>query len=192
MRSRMKSPGGALLVRTVRCAAIAALLAAAMVVWAPATAAPTSPWRPRPLLVGKELRLPVLRESQWDTIQIVARRRVGGLRIAAAPPDTSASAPHLVFRTMSRFTPYERPRFARVVLGADRMAGTAAALSGIGLLGGLWGEETAATMIGAGAILGAIWGGTLGADDPALRIGFDTSVLGRAPLGPYPFPSRGN
>jgi hypothetical protein len=57
-----------------------------------------------------------------------------------------------------------------VAFGADRGAGTAASLAGLGLVTGLWQEKTAGWLIGAGAVLGAIWGGIAGAEDPGLRI----------------------
>ena len=80
----------------------------------------------------------------------------------------------LLLTTMLRPRTYERTRVARIIYGADRMAGTTAALSGIGMVSGLWGEKTAGYLMGAGAVLGALWGGTLGANDPGIRIGIDS------------------
>jgi hypothetical protein len=61
--------------------------------------------------------------------------------------------------------------------GADLGAGTASALGGLGLVSGVWGEKTTGYLMGAGAILGAIWGGTAGADNSGfrMRVGVDAS-----------------
>jgi hypothetical protein len=71
----------------------------------------------------------------------------------------------------------EPTRFSRLVLGADLGAGMASSVAGAGLVTGLWGEKTAGYLMGAGAVLGALWGETIGSDNSALRIrvGMDDS-----------------
>lgn len=130
--------------------------------------------------LGKVLGAPLYRFTLADTIEIVARRWTPIALVPDLPrpwlgaTPESKYQPALLLRTMTRPRTYERTRFARVILGADRLAGSAAALGGLGLVGGLWGERTAGYLMGAGAVLGALWGGTIGADDPGLRIGVQT------------------
>ena len=61
--------------------------------------------------------------------------------------------------------------------GAGLGTGTASSLAGLGLVTGLWGQKTAGYLMGAGAVLGALWGGTIGSESSALRIrvGLDDS-----------------
>lgn len=108
-----------------------------------------------------------------DTIEIVARRP--GLSLQ--PPARSAFLPYPALLA-PRPVPVEvllRPntirisRFACALYGADRGAGTAAALSGLGLVTGALDGKKAGYLMGAGAILGALWGGTAGAEDPRFR-----------------------
>lgn len=130
------------------------------------------------------LRRPALRElgrnlhgfAPGDTIEIVARRRllppglssVAGSRLPEhAPLGVQRPVPTSLFL---RPRQVEMSRFACLIYGADMGAGTASALGGIGLVSGLCGEKTAGYLIGAGAVLGALWGGTAGADDPRFRI----------------------
>jgi hypothetical protein len=129
--------------------------------------------------IGRVLGAPLYRFVFADTIEIIGRRPASAVRFSTLPaaplqplPDPKYQ-PGLLLTTITRPHTYERSPFARVVFGADRMAGTAAALGGIGLVGGLWGERTAGYLMGAGAVLGALWGGTLGANDPGLRIGVE-------------------
>jgi hypothetical protein len=128
-----------------------------------------------------------LRFAAGDTIEIVARRfrplsptwslpLPGYLTTPRPAPDYRRHT--LAFTALTRPRIYERPRAIRALYGADQVAGTAAALGGLGMVGGLWGEKTAAYMMGAGAILGALWGGTIGADDPRLRFGLDARAYG--------------
>jgi hypothetical protein len=118
-----------------------------------------------------------------DTIEIVARRDpfVGRLSDPSRYPflaytDLRARRP-VPISLLLRTKPVERSRFASVIYGADLGAGTASSLGGVGLVTGLWGEKTTGYLMGAGAILGAIWGGTAGANDSGLRIraGLDSS-----------------
>jgi hypothetical protein len=64
-------------------------------------------------------------------------------------------------------------RFACTMYGADRGAYLALGLGYLGSLSGVWDDRTALVLMGAGAALGAIWGGTAGADDPAFRIRYE-------------------
>lgn len=111
-----------------------------------------------------------------DTIEVVARRGlVAGFRISRTGsrvlghPDLASPRPVSVALLMKPRT-MELSRFACAIYGADQAAGTAAALGGAGLVAGVWGEKTTGYLMGAGAILGAIWGGTAGADDSRFRI----------------------
>ena len=61
-------------------------------------------------------------------------------------------------------------RFACTAYGADRGANAGLFLGGLGNLTGLWDEKTAFYLMGAGAALGALWGGSAGAEDPAFRV----------------------
>jgi len=114
------------------------------------------------------------RLSLADTIEIVARRP----GLSFQPPAGSAflSSPSLL---APRPVPVEvllRPRttrisrFACALYGADRGAGTAAALSGLGLVTGALDGRKAGYLMGAGAVLGALWGSTAGAEDPRFRV----------------------
>ncbi len=132
-----------------------------------------------PLRIGTAPATPRPRFAAGDTVEIVARRfRPLSPQWTLPLPShwtSPASAPPLhrsyAYRTATRPRLYERPRAIRALYGADRVAGTAAAVGGLGMVGGLWGEKTAGYLMGAGAVLGALWGGTLGADNPGLRIG---------------------
>lgn len=127
-----------------------------------------------------------------DTVEIVARRvpllGCGGLCYApakdplaalrtstvhpsfAAGLDGRKSPPAVPLLAMPPPSTVESSRFSRLVLGADLGAGTVSSLAGLGLVTGVWGEKTAGYLMGAGAILGALWGGTIGADNSALRV----------------------
>jgi hypothetical protein len=144
-----------------------------------------APWR-NPLVVS-------------DTLEIVARRTLplgcDGLSFAPAKDPLAAlrtSTVHdpLAQRLDEQMRPDEvfllatpRPstteptRFSRLVLGADLGAGMVSSVAGAGLVTGLWGEKTAGYLMGAGAVLGALWGETIGSDNSALRIrvGMDDS-----------------
>lgn len=118
-----------------------------------------------------------------DTIEIVARREL-------APryrPDLSRY-PFLVHSDLRVRHPVpvsvllrrrtsEPSRLSCAIHGADLGAGTTSALGGLGLVSGVWGEKTTGYLMGAGAILGAIWGGTAGADNPGFRMRVDVDAL---------------
>ena len=132
-----------------------------------------------------------------DTVEIVARRipplGSGGFYFAPAKDPLAALRTSTVHHPMAAsLDSQERPaavpllaipppstvepsRFSRLVLGADLGAGTVSSVAGLGLVTGLWGQKMAGYLMGAGAILGALWGGTIGADNPALhiRVGLD-------------------
>jgi hypothetical protein len=146
-----------------------------------AGAAPVSriPW------IGRELGLTQVRFAMRDTIEIVAHRYRPLMRPWPSPPLSylaAAPAPQyyrsLAFSALTHRRTYERPRIARAICGAGQLTGTAAAVGGLGLVGGLWGDKTAAYLMGAGAVLGTLWGGTLGAETPGIRIGVDPGPLG--------------
>ncbi len=114
--------------------------------------------------------------QRGDTIEIVARRGlIPGFRMSRTGsrvlphPDFASPRPVSVALLMRPRT-MELSRFACAIYGADQAAGTAAALGGAGLVAGVWGEKTTGYLMGAGAILGAIWGGTAGAGDSKFRI----------------------
>ena len=118
-----------------------------------------------------------------DTIEIVARRELlprDRSDLARYPflmhPDFRARRPVSV-AVLLRPRTIELTRFSCLIHGADLGAGTASALGGLGLVSGVWGDKTAGYFIGAGAILGAIWGGTAGANDSGfrMRVGVDAS-----------------
>jgi hypothetical protein len=137
--------------------------------------------------MATRLSTPLLRFAAGDTVEIVAHRYT-----PLSPRWSLPSPSYLTYRTaptrqycravaftaLTRPRTYERPRLIRAIYGADQVAGTAAALGGLGLVGGLWREKTAGYLMGAGAVLGALWGGTLGADNPGLRIGIDPGPPG--------------
>ena len=65
---------------------------------------------------------------------------------------------------------YERPRFECVVAGAD-MGLTCGLIAGAaGMTSGAWDEPTAWYIAGAAAMLGAIFGGKVMANDPQFRV----------------------
>lgn len=132
-----------------------------------------------------------VRHAVRDTIEIVARRglyfpldRIGGI----APPDLRPTEQSILSRRpyvaysdfrVRRPVPVslvlkprviELSRFSCALYGADLGAGAASTLGGIGLVSGLCKERTAGYLMGAGALLGAIWGGTAGAEDSRFRI----------------------
>lgn len=121
--------------------------------------------------------------TSGDTVEIVARRP----RLSLDPSVISRS-PYLVnpdyrvrrpvpISVVLRPKTIELSRFSCLIHGADLGAGTASTIGGLGLLTGLWGEEATVGLMSAGAILGAIWGGTAGADDSnfRIRVGVDAS-----------------
>jgi hypothetical protein len=138
--------------------------------------------------IGREIGRPLVSFVSGDTIEIVAHRFKGLGRARSQPAPSSYLEPATpqdhrapAFSAMTHFRTIELPLASRVIFGADRMAGTAAALGGLGLVGGLWDGKTAGYLMGAGAVLGALWGGTLGADNPAIRIGVDPNSAGPEP-----------
>lgn len=69
-------------------------------------------------------------------------------------------------RTVRHLTPLER-----VVYGADKGAFASLAVGTVGSWVGLWDEETAWYMMGAGAAIGAVLGGTIGSEHVHVGIG---------------------
>lgn len=128
--------------------------------------------------VGRQLGAPLLRFAAGDTIEIVARRLAPPPLIPSYSMTTPQYHRSIAFSVLSHPRTYERPRLARVIFGADQMAGTGAALAGLGLVGGICDDRTAGCLVGAGAILGALWGGTMGADEPGIRLGVDPGSYG--------------
>jgi hypothetical protein len=134
-----------------------------------------------------------------DTVEIVARRIPplgwSGLSFATARDPLAAlktgtahhpSAARLDGPTplaevpllaVPRPTTVEPSAFSRLVPGADLGAGAVSSVAGVGLVTGLWGQKTAGYLMGAGVVLGALWGGTIGSESSALRIrvGLDDS-----------------
>jgi hypothetical protein len=112
-----------------------------------------------------------------DTIEIVGRRISplpspgSNLSGSIQPERDPQYRGSLLLTSMLRPHLYVRTRAERVIYGADRLAGASAAIGGLGMVGGLWGEKPAGYLMGAGAILGALWGGTIGSNDPGLRVG---------------------
>jgi hypothetical protein len=137
--------------------------------------------------LGVALGRPTLRFTVADTIEIVAHRNGPPRPLAMSALGAIPSTPTMqerrqrAFSFMTHVRTFERPRFSRAIVGAGQLAGTASALSGLGLVGGLWGDKTAGYLMGAGAVLGALWGATLGADAPGIRLGVDPG-----PAGPEP------
>jgi hypothetical protein len=111
-----------------------------------------------------------------DTLEIVARRDpLAGLpsdlsryRYAATPGNPASGPVPVATLLQPRYV--ERSRFSCVLHGADLGAGAASAIGGAGLVSGLWRGKTAGYLMGAGAVLGALWGGTAGANNPGFRI----------------------
>jgi hypothetical protein len=64
----------------------------------------------------------------------------------------------------------EATRYESTILWADRGAFAGLAAGFLGEWLGLFDEEAALAVIGAGAAIGALWGGTAGYDDPGFRI----------------------
>jgi hypothetical protein len=125
-----------------------------------------------------EVAFPPERCAVADTVEIVAKRE----RPAPAPSLLAPPPPLLSYNFYRERVPvpvgvllrphtYERTRFACAVQGADLGACLATNVSSLGLVTGLWGEKTAAYMMGAGAVLGAIWGGTTTANRTGISIG---------------------
>ena len=113
-----------------------------------------------------------------DTIMVEARRYGYGTRQVELLYDTlrpsladSLRLPASPFALRPRTM--ELSRFGCAMYGADLGAATALNLGGLGSLLGWWSEETAFYMMGAGAALGAIWGGTLGNENSKFRIRID-------------------
>jgi hypothetical protein len=108
-----------------------------------------------------------------DTIEIVARR--GRLSLDRSMlsylrySDVPVRRPVPVSLLMRPRT-IELSRFASVIYGADLGAGTASTLGGLGLVTGMWGGKTTGYLMGAGALLGAIWGGTSKPAGSGIRI----------------------
>jgi hypothetical protein len=191
--AQQQSPG-------IRGVAGALLLATCLVACPHARA--ESPLAPSGSPTARELDGPLLRLAAGDTVEIVARRYARlspdwSLPLPSYLTDPTPQAPtprsrrSLVFTALTRARTYQRPRYVRAIYGADRFAGTAAAVGGLGLLGGVWGGKTAGYFMGAGAVLGALWGGTLGADTPGIRIGVEPVPPGRRDADPRPPDSRG-
>jgi hypothetical protein len=134
--------------------------------------------------IGKQIGVPLLHFALGDTVEIVAHRRPSLGSHWSPATSVNLMAPKLqyqrslAFFSLTHVRTYERSRLARTIYGADQFAGTAAALGGLGLIGGVWDGKTAGYFMGAGAVLGALWGGTLGADNPRIRIGVDQGPLG--------------
>jgi len=111
-----------------------------------------------------------------DTVEIVARR----VYLSLDRPGLS----RYPFRTYTDFRArrpvplsvlmqpksIEPTRFARVIYGADLGASAASSLGGVGMVAGLWGGRTAGYLMGAGAVLGAIFGRNAAANEYGLRI----------------------
>jgi len=135
----------------------------------------------RPGIFGREIGigLPTRSFESADTIEIVALRAGPRIpRLGLASPANGTLPPSgfhrgVAFFAMTHVRTMERPRLARAILGAGTGAGAAGSLNGIGLVSGLWKDRTARYLMGAGTILGAIWGGTLGSDNSMIRIGVD-------------------
>jgi len=125
-----------------------------------------------------------------DTVEIVARRTplLGYLGVFAPTKDPLAALrartvhhhfpasldfkgrPAVPLSAMLRPRTVELSRFSCLVHGADLGAGTASSLAGLGLVTGVMGQKSAGYLLGASAILGALWGGTIGANDPNFRV----------------------
>lgn len=143
---------------------------------------PTAPSRPA-LSATSTAGSDSSRFASGDTVEIVAHRYRLSLDqsdLSRLPfqlkPDFRFRRPVPISRVL-RPRPVELTRFSCAIHGADLGAGTASSLGGLGLVTGLWGEKTTGYLMGAGAILGAIWGGTAGANDSRfrVRVGGDTS-----------------
>lgn len=130
--------------------------------------------------IGRVLGEPLHRFAVPDTIEIIGRRVTPPASWAANLTGSLAPTPDRQYRgsllraAMLRPRTYERTRAARIIYGADRFAGASAALGGLGLVSGLCSEQTAGYLMGAGAVLGALWGGTLGSNNAAIRIGIQS------------------
>ena len=142
----------------------------------------------------RELGRDPYRFASGDTVDVVARRGISSGRPSALSRYQYALRPDSRYRRpvpvslLLRPKTIELSRFACAIYGADLGAGTASALGGVGLVSGLWGEKTTGYLMGAGAILGALWGGTAGASEDRfrIRIGVDPADpgAGQRPLGP--------
>ncbi len=150
--------------------------------------APPVPFRPAvadSLAVPAPLRgLPILEAP--DTVRVEAHRSApagpGGRRSLTrrdvklifpglGPPAPAAGS--LAPRTGGLLPPpatVRLSRFGTAAYGADRGANAGLWLGGLGHILGLWSEEDALRMTAAGAVLGALWGGTAGAADDGFRI----------------------
>jgi hypothetical protein len=152
----------------------------------------------RPAGQGREIGRPDLTFASGDTIEIVGHRSDLLGRQWKLPPPAYLQEPLLPGpRPLASFIlahprTFEQPHYARVILGAGRFAGGAATLSGLGLVGGLWGQKTAGAIMGAGAILGALWGGTWGSESSSIRIGVEPGSYppGSEPRSPRPPDAR--
>jgi len=117
--------------------------------------------------------------AEGDTIEIVAHRLRPLLHRPLPSLSNYLKTPTPLrdraraFFVMTHPRTYERPLLERAIFGADRLGGSAAALGGLGLVGGLWKDKTVWYMMGAGSLAGALWGSTLGADNPGIRIGIE-------------------
>jgi hypothetical protein len=130
-----------------------------------------------------------------DTSRFV---RLGGLyRLDPGKPFSTGERPWLRTGGVSAFVvPLEYPaptrlllrprrvelnRFQAAMYGLDRGAAMAFNAGAAGSMLGFWDEDTALRMTGLGAVLGAMWGGIFGADDPEFRA---RTVWPRIRIGP--------
>ena len=130
-----------------------------------------------------EIRSDSSRFVLGDTIEIVARREL--LPCARSDLSRYSFLAHPDLRARHRIPvslllqtrTIELSRFSCAIHGADLGATTASAFGGLGLVSGVWGGKTTGYLMGAGAILGAILGGTAGADNSGfrMRVGVDAS-----------------
>jgi hypothetical protein len=114
-----------------------------------------------------------------DTVVVGASRFAGArgrallLRRPGLAPDAAllgVTAPAARAALFPRPVPREASRLRTTLLGADRGAYAGLAAGFLGEWLGVWDERTALAIMGAGAAAGALWGGTLGYEDPGLRI----------------------
>ena len=129
-----------------------------------------------------------------DTIEIVARRELlpsgrSDLSRYSFLAHSDLRAPHPVpVSLLLRPRTIELSRFSCAIHGADLGASSASALGGLGLVSGVWGEKTTGYLMGAGAILGAIWGGTTGANGSGFRMRFAVDASDPAASRHRPLP----
>jgi hypothetical protein len=100
----------------------------------------------------------------------LTRRQVKLLFPGLGPSSAAASLTPPPGRLLAPPVAVRLTRFGCAAYGADRGASTALWIGGVGHMLGFLSEKDALRLTAAGAVLGALWGGTAGAEDTGFRV----------------------